>query len=344
MNQNPYREAQEQAAEYLRLTLALLANNNIPVSPFNYRLAYDCVAGINDALSTFLEGLAEHSAQPCSEQLWAVYQRTYLEDAGALDTVRAELCSLIASMQRDLEGSGTVLSGYLTRLNRFSALLAAPAPAMQDEVKTLIEATHDTERSQRHVNTQVAQLASDLETLRKELSQIREESLTDSLTGISNRKAFDIALEERIHAARRERAVFCVLIADIDHFKQVNDNYGHLVGDKVLRFVAATLKRCVKGKDLVARFGGEEFAILLADTDMSGAYVVAEQIRQAVFSGVIKDLHNKKVLDHISISLGIAQFDPSDLTNDILQRADEALYLAKKRGRNRVEKTASNLR
>lgn len=343
MNENPYREATEQAAEHLRLALTLLANNKIPVSPFNYRMGYDCVVGSNDVLKRAMEELHAQPERSITEYLWTVYQRSYIHDDKTLDTIREELKNIITSIQRDLEGSGGKLSGYLNKLNQFTAVLTGPSSpqAMETEVSNIIEATRDAEQSQRLVNAQVSQLATDLDSLRKELAQIREESLTDSLTGVSNRKAFDCALEDKIHTARKEKSVFSVLIADIDHFKQVNDNYGHLVGDKVLRFVASSLKRCVKGKDLVARFGGEEFAVILDNTDISGASTVAEQIRQAVFSGIIKDLNNKKTLDRISISLGVAQFSASDLPNDLLQRADEALYLAKDRGRNRVEKIAS---
>lgn len=344
MNENPYREESEQAAEYLRLAVALLANNNIPVSPFNYRMGYDFVAGINDVLRKALDELAAEPGRQITEYLWDIYQRSYMHDDQTLIAIRGELRNIITSMQRDIKGSEGILSGYLARLNQFNAVLTGPSSpqAMEVEVKKIIEATRDTERSQRQVNAQVSQLAMDLESMRKELAYIREESLTDSLTGVSNRKAFDIALEDRIHRARREKSIFSVLIADIDYFKQVNDNYGHLIGDKVLRFVASSFKRCVKGKDLVARFGGEEFAVILDNTDISGASAVAEQIRQAVYSGIIKDMNNKKTLDRISISIGVAQYNASDLPNDILQRADEALYLAKDRGRNRVEKLASS--
>lgn len=344
MNENPYREESEQAAEYLRLAVALLANNNIPVSPFNYRMGYDFVAGINDVLRKALDELAAEPGRQITEYLWDIYQRSYMHDDQTLIVIRGELRNIITSMQRDIKGSEGILSGYLARLNQFNAVLTGPSSpqAMEVEVKKIIEATRDTERSQRQVNAQVSQLAMDLESMRKELAYIREESLTDSLTGVSNRKAFDIALEDRIHRARGEKSIFSVLIADIDYFKQVNDNYGHLIGDKVLRFVASSFKRCVKGKDLVARFGGEEFAVILDNTDISGASAVAEQIRQAVYSGIIKDMNNKKTLDRISISIGVAQYNASDLPNDILQRADEALYLAKDRGRNRVEKLASS--
>ena len=343
MNENPYREKQEQAGEYLRLTLALLANNGIPVSPFNYRMGYDCVAGKNDALKRTLDELPAVSRNSLTDHLWSVYRQSYLMDDQALESIRAELKTIIAGIQQDLESSGGKLSSYAERLRQFSAILANSASpgAIEAEVRKVLDATRDAEASQRHINAQIAQLASDLDALRKELAQIREESLTDALTGVSNRKAFDRTLEDRIQAARQGKSVFSVLIADIDHFKQINDNYGHLVGDKALRFIASILKRCLKGKDLVARFGGEEFAVILDGTDLSGAYAVAEQIRQTVFSARIKDLNNQKTLDRISISLGVAQFNADDLPNGLLQRADEALYLAKSKGRNRVEKKTS---
>ena len=345
MTENPYSEGKEQAAEYLRLTLALLANNDIPVSPLNYRMGYDSVAGYNDVLKKALQDVPGDSERSLSEYLWSAYQRSYAHELEALDSIRAELKNIIACMLQDLENSGGKLSDYLEKLNRFSSLLTgSPSPeAMQSEVEQVIEATRDTEQSQREVNVQISQLSIDLEALRRELTQVRQESLTDHLTGISNRKAFDIALEDRIHAARTKQSTFSILIADIDYFKDVNDNYGHLIGDKVLRFVASTIKRCIKGKDVAARFGGEEFAVILDDTDAAGAYTVAEQIRQAVLAGAIKDLNNKRVLNRISISLGVAEFAESDLPHHLLQRADEALYLAKERGRNRVEKITATI-
>ena len=343
MIENPYHESKEQAAEYLRLTLALLARNNIPVSPLNYRMGYDSVAGNNNILKTTLELVPGNSEQSLSEHLWSAYQRAYSHEMEMLDNIRAELKHIVASLQHDMKNSGLKLSDYISKLNQFSSFLAGfSAPeGMNSEVEKAIAATRATEQDQRGINSQIAQLSSDLDTLRQELVQVRQESLTDHLTGISNRKAFDSALEERIQYSRATNGVFSVLIADIDHFKVVNDNYGHLIGDKVLRFVASTIRRCIKGKDLAARFGGEEFAVILDSTDATGACAVAEQIRQAVYAGVIKEMDNKRVLDRISVSLGIAEFRENDLSHSLLQRADEALYLAKERGRNRVEKITS---
>lgn len=339
MGQNPYNEEQEQASEFLRLAIGLLTKHQIPVSPLNYRMGYDCVAGKNEVLKKALDEIAAQPGPTIAERLWALYQHSYIQDDETLDAIRRELKSVITSMQQDLERSGGKLTGYADRLNQFAGILnTSPSPqAMASQVKMVIEDTRATEQSQRQFNAQISQIATEMESLRKELAQIREESHIDALTGISNRKAFDAALEETIHKARQEKSIFSILIADVDHFKHVNDNYGHLIGDKVLRFVASTLKWTVKGKDFVARFGGEEFAVILQNTDVTGAYAVAEQIRRAIGAGKIKDLNSQKMLDQVTISLGIAQFNSSDLPNDLLQRADQALYLAKENGRNRVE-------
>jgi len=112
------------------------------------------------------------------------------------------------------------------------------------------------------------------------------------------------------------------------------------VGDKVIRFVALSLKRCLKGKDMAARYGGEEFAVILPDTALKGAEVIAEQIRKAVSSGVLKDKKINEDYGRITISIGVAQFRSNELPHDLVRRADNALYLAKNRGRDRVEQAA----
>jgi len=338
VRRNPYTEDQEKAAENLRLAIAFLSKHHIPVSPFYYRMGYDYVSGKSIELKKLLEEVVLPSDRPLAERLWELYQRSYILDEETLDNIRRELNVIIQSIQRDIEQSGGKLSSYADRLSRFADILnASPSPqAVAAEVGTVIEETRATELTQRQFNSQLTQIASEMESLRKEVAQIKEESYIDSLTGIANRKAFDTTLEEVVHKARLENSTFILMIADVDHFKQVNDSYGHLVGDQVLRFVASTFKWCLKGKDFVARFGGEEFAVILQNTDVTGACSVAEQIRRAVCGGKLKGMNSQKTLDQVTISIGVAQFYSSDIPNDLLQRADQALYQAKEKGRNRV--------
>ncbi len=128
----------------------------------------------------------------------------------------------------------------------------------------------------------------------------------------------------------------CLLMADIDFFKRFNDTHGHPIGDQVLKLVARTLTETLKGRDTPARFGGEEFAVILPQTVLESAVIVAEQIRVRVASRVIKRRDTQQQLGSITLSIGVTQYRPGDTIADLVQRADEALYAAKGAGRNRV--------
>jgi len=339
---NPYSENLSQASEYLRLALAMLTNCRIAPSPFNFRLGYDAVSSKDETLRATFGKISRGSVKPSQDDLWTLYQQTYGLDDQVQDNVRQELRRMITDAQQQFEHSGKNLSNYAQTLNQFAGVLDSPASPdeMAAEVNKVIQHTHSTKESQKLSALNLVSIATEVTALRKELEQVRQESLTDALTGISNRKAFDTMLEQNILQHREEHASFSILLADIDLFKKFNDTYGHLVGDKVLRFVAATLKRCLKGNDVVARFGGEEFTAILPKTDLDSAAIVAEQIRQAVSAGSLKDKASQESYGRVTISIGVAQFMPEDLPNILIERADQALYQAKAQGRDRIEKAA----
>ncbi|PVV21917.1 MAG: hypothetical protein B6D74_10745 [gamma proteobacterium symbiont of Ctena orbiculata] len=320
--------------------LAKASKHKIPPSPLNFRLGYDYVAGKSEELKAALDEMVTQSEALSTETLWEMYRRFFIQDDQALEKMRQELRHIIVNVQSEFARSGGNLSSYAQTLNRFADILdtSTTPERMSAEVKKVVDDTHSLEESQQRLESNMSHILTEVESLRKELEQVKEESLTDALTGISNRKAFDAALEHTVHSAREQKTPFCILLADIDRFKQFNDTYGHLVGDKVLRFVASTLKRCLKGKDMAARFGGEEFAVILPQTALIGAEAIAEQIRQAVSSGGLKDNSNGREYGKVTISIGIGQFRWNELPNELIQRIDRALYLAKERGRNRVEK------
>ena len=128
----------------------------------------------------------------------------------------------------------------------------------------------------------------------------------------------------------------CLLLIDIDYFKKFNDKYGHIVGDEVLKFVTKKIKEMIKGGDFLARFGGEEFAIILPRTSLSDAETVAENIRLFFTKAKLKSTASSKSLGGITISTGVACYRPGEPLEDFLDRSDKALYLAKDTGRNRV--------
>jgi diguanylate cyclase len=197
--------------------------------------------------------------------------------------------------------------------------------------------TRGAEQSQKQLDARLNSMAGEVDTLRKELEQIREESMTDGLTGIGNRKAFDASLAAAIEAACARNAPFSILLIDIDRFKNFNDTYGHLIGDRVLRFVAGALRNTVKGYDKPSRFGGEEFTVILPNTFLSGAASVAEQIRKTIAAGELMDKSSGESYGRIQVSIGVAQYRKGESQEALIKRTDQALYRAKRRGRNRVE-------
>jgi diguanylate cyclase len=147
---------------------------------------------------------------------------------------------------------------------------------------------------------------------------------------------FEKKLKDAISNASADGSSLCLIIADIDHFKKVNDTHGHLVGDNVLRMVAATIKESIKGKDMAARIGGEEFAILLPDTPFDGAMKLANDMRLAFERLDLKKKSTGESLGKITLSFGVAKYKTNEATEDFVNRADEALYKSKNTGRNRV--------
>jgi diguanylate cyclase len=164
--------------------------------------------------------------------------------------------------------------------------------------------------------------------LSRDLDDANHLAKTDSLTGIANRRGFNEMVEKKIKQAKTEGKTFSMLLLDLDHFKKVNDDYGHLVGDSALRYISKLLKAEIKGHDDLARFGGEEFVILLNDITYDSAIKFAEKLRATI------EKKSLRIKDHdtplrLTTSIGMALYQMGESSDDLFQRADKALYLAK---------------
>ncbi len=166
-------------------------------------------------------------------------------------------------------------------------------------------------------------------------------AMTDALTGIGNKRSFDNQIQREMDLARRHQDGLSLVLVDLDHFKKINDTHGHIVGDEVLKEVAARIRTTCRQSDLCFRLGGEEFALILSHTDTEGAQIIAERVREAVSAMPIEAMGRSV---SVTISLGVTSLyqgdngrDQEDSSQDLLSRADMALYRAKKQGRNRIE-------
>lgn len=169
--------------------------------------------------------------------------------------------------------------------------------------------------------------------------KFEQQALTDGLTGVYNRRWLDEMLPRLLQRSEQNRQPFCVLMIDVDHFKNFNDNYGHAVGDIALRIAADTLVKKVRPIDLVVRYGGEEFCVLLPETDLQSGIGAGERLRKAIREAEICD-DTDRPIPSITISAGLAERRTGENADELLKRSDQALYLAKEQGRDRMEVSA----
>lgn len=187
--------------------------------------------------------------------------------------------------------------------------------------------------SEGYWTAEVDALKTALDGMRAQVFQLQRKASTDQLTGLSNYASLMEELEKQVRAARKRDRPLCVMMADLDFFKRVNDSHGHLVGDQVLRHAAERIQAAVRDFDTVGRFGGEEFTVVLTNTDIDMARIIAERIREDLAG---RPFHVQGLNIKITISVGGAMLRPGETKESLLERADDAMYEAKRTGRNRV--------
>lgn len=208
------------------------------------------------------------------------------------------------------------------------AQIRAVAEMLVKENALATEETKSLRSSLDQARTRIAEMKDRLEAAKME-------AFTDPLTGVGNRRSFDQCLEAEVRRSHAEHTPLCLIMADIDHFKRVNDTFGHQAGDDVLEQVASILKGNVRTTDFVARYGGEEFSVLLPRTTTGNALNIAERIRTTLAAKPI--FSNGQPIGRITASFGVAAVQSNELPGDLVGRADKKVYEAKLKGRNRVE-------
>jgi len=199
-----------------------------------------------------------------------------------------------------------------------------------------VATTREVADSNRVLETRMRESRNEIEALRETLEATRRESLTDPLTGLANRKQFEESLHNLVEESVAERTPASLIVIDVDSFKRFNDLYGHLTGDQVLRLVGAVMRENVAAGVTLARFGGEEFAILLPGLGRLQARAIAEKVRTSVMTRELVKRTTGEALGKVTISLGVAAVRPSDTAVSLLERADQCMFKAKREGRNRT--------
>lgn len=248
------------------------------------------------------------------------------DGSGALEEIKTNLPDvvLLDVMMPDMTGFDVCERLRNTPRNELVYLIILTGVATEEhKVQGLDAGADDYVTKPFNVEELLARVRVGLRTVKK-----KREAVIDPLTKLYNRNFFDSYLAQEVEKAKRYQRELSLIMGDIDRFKQFNDTYGHLVGDRVLTAVSQILRMHCRQSDIAVRWGGEELAVLLPETGREGAETVAERIRQAVEENQFDDIHR------ITISLGVAELKTDG--RDLLSRADDALYKAKEAGRNRV--------
>ena len=328
-----------EATNFAEHALASLRGLSTAPTPQHFAIWYEYHRGQNRELNRVIDILLANRSELSEAVLDEIYDRffaTTVEHKAVRETSRRvqETLKAVVGHISDAKGGAGRFNQTLTGI---SGELRSPQHSPFEELvarlsNEMAEMTRHTEL----LDLRLTQSSVTIEQLRSHLETVRKDAMTDGLTGIANRKMFDISLRECVTQALDEGAPLSLLMLDIDHFKAFNDSWGHDTGDDVLRLVARMLIRNIKGQDLASRFGGEEFTILLPRTGLQDATSLAETIRRAFVGRRIVKKDTGTIVGAIAVSIGVAQYQAGEALGEFVRRADAALYRAKNAGRDRV--------
>ncbi len=330
----------ERALSYSNSALSMLKRGRVPPYPQFYELFYVYATGVNSALNERINAVYSDRGMPKMERVENLYNE-FLKAREVDERINAvsELMSKnIDSMQTAIHDASESAESYSGSLQQASTSLDGDIDpsALRALTQHLLSETKQMQETNKELEKRLENSRDDVTLLQHDLEEMRRESMTDSLTQIYNRKCFDQQLNKRILEAQKNGTPLCLIILDIDHFKNFNDKFGHQTGDQVLRLVAMTLSANTKGKDMAARYGGEEFAIILPDIELKDAARLSDTIRKTIQSKELLKRSTNEKLGRITASFGVARLGESDNATSLIERADRALYAAKRSGRNRV--------
>ena len=335
-----YHDSMERSADVLRQALQLMKRHGSALHPVNYTLWYEYVRGENPPLRAAMDRYLAQHLQLDDAVAEALHKRFVFGnglDGTVIERTAEGVSSVLTGMAETAARAGDRTAEYGSSLSRLSQKLAdsTHSPALEEVLQT----TRQMQAAVAEMQQRLASSQSEIGQLRAELRRVHEESRIDSLTGLANRRAFDQRLgaclaEADTPAKRYQRP--CLLIADIDHFKRINDTHGHPYGDHVLCAVGTILKETTPEDCLAARIGGEEFAILVPSRSLTESRALAESVRTRVAAARVRRQGQEAEAPRITISIGLTLFRPGESAATFMERADQALYTSKDSGRDRV--------
>lgn len=335
-----YTQSREQSAELLRLVVARMGQHDAAFTPVTFTVWFEYAAGMNLQLTQALDQLLQTRPRLSDADIWHLHQSFVADvDPQAMQRISGDLQQVMTTMSEAASRTGNnagafdvQLQALLTDLQRVDSGLAVPT------LTQALEGTARMRQAAQSLEAEVNTSRSEIARLQGELTRVRDESLTDTLTRVLNRKGFDQRLSDMLCLPLQPAHAHGLILFDIDHFKAVNDTRGHVMGDRVLQALGEVFKSCVPASSRVAaaRYGGEEFAMLVPDSEPEACVALAELVRKRVKAMKIRDRRTQEVVLTVTISAGVAFWQAGDDVQALISRADTALYQSKQNGRDRV--------
>jgi diguanylate cyclase len=334
------------AAEALACKALLLADTyQTPPVPKTYEVWYSYAAGVPEEVAGKINAIIEKNGSLGTYDL----DQIHLEYLALSERERKRQDALNFHLDREMDEIAKLVQAHIASSDSYSgslkhtgaSLSASATPAQVRSAIEILLSENAKMRSQTaKLGSALAESRAQVRKLRTSLERSREKEMRDPMTNLANRRYFELQMPREIAESRRNGTPMCLALVDIDHFKVINDTFGHPVGDDVLRFFAALLAENVKGRDLAARYGGEEFALILPATAVGNAQQLVQQIMDQLKATNLVLSQGKTPIGRLTASFGIARLRDSDDSETLLMRADTRLYEAKNAGRNRIASDA----
>jgi diguanylate cyclase len=331
-----FHQKKELAQKVASQAVEQMMGLNIYPNPLNYTIWYNYFSNEYPDLKKELDEVLSKKVEISNDFLKNIYKKyfSYDDEIKVCTSATSKAGSILDELKDMLKETLDETSEYdKTLSDSLSNFDTINTP--QDLKKTIhliLESTKTIQEHNANLHASIEESQHEINQLWKNVDLLKEQTMTDSLTGLSNRKFFDSTLLDLTSA---EMSLSLILV-DIDHFKKFNDNYGHLMGDQVLKLVSNTLIKETKNGGFPGRFGGEEFSIILPNTTTKEAQVIANNLRLAIASKKLQNKKTGKGLGKITISAGVSQYKSGESISELIERTDNALYAAKNGGRNRV--------
>lgn len=324
--------------DYADATLKALRERGLRPTPELYHVWFVYFAEENPEILRVIDAVQASGDELAEDTLLQLYYR-YIFDRQAADFLQRGM----EDFSELVENSDECLTSARTGLDHYGDLLARSLKTLEHhrEISPLLEEVISHTDQMKHtidnLHKRLDSYMSKVTLLQRELDETRERSYTDGLTRVANRMYFEeqLTVLAAEYDSSKSPEPFCVMMVDLDEFKSVNDRFGHRIGDEILVLVASMLKANIKGRDIVARYGGDEFAILLPQTPLADAMLLAEDMSKRIAAREIRAKNSRTSYGLMTVSVGAAQYVAGEGGAKLIDRADSALYRAKKDGRNR---------